>query len=224
MHKHFAIVGAGLMGLAVGASWARAGTLATINIDGSFSDWAGVPVLLTDAADSTSIDIAGVQIANDASNLYLRFTYHAAVNPNAAGSGSLYLSFDTDNNTATGFNVYGIGTVGSEAAFSNDFPFDQRTGFNVGALSAAANIAPFAFGNPAATTTSQEYSIPRNLAFSPSGTPVFGGSFTLMAWTDSASVDVTTGIPYTFAVVPEPTTALAVSMLAMACARRRRSL
>lgn len=220
MPKYHAIA-AGLIGLAVGSSQSRAGTLATISVDGSFSDWAGVPVLLSDAADSASIDFADVQIANDASNLYLRLTYHSAVNPNAAGSGSLYLSFDIDNSVATGFNIYGLNTVGSEAAFSNDFPFDQRTGFNVGALSAAAAIAPFAFGNPAATTTSQEYSIPRSLSFVNGGQNVFGSSFTLMLWTDSTSIDTTAGIPYTFAAVPEPTSGGALSILLMAIARRR---
>ena len=220
MSRHLTVVAAGLVSLVALGTQARAGTLADITIDGSFADWAGVPVLTTDAADSTAIDIADVQIANDASNLYLRVTYHTAVNPNAAGNGSIYLAFDTDNNLATGFNVYGMNVVGSEAGFSNDFPFDQRTGFNVGGLSAGASIAPFSFGVAANTTTSQEYSIPRNLAFSTDNQPVFGNSFTLMLWTDSStSIDVTGGIGYTFAV-PEPASLAVLGLMALAMRRR----
>ena len=110
----------------LGAS-ARAGTFKTIAIDGDFTDWAGVPVLASDpTGDGAPIDYGDVQIANDANNLYLRVTYRTAVNPNV--SPSSFLSFDTDNNVATGFNIYGDNIVGAEASFQNDFGFEQRTG------------------------------------------------------------------------------------------------
>ena len=100
--NHFVLATAGLISLAIGAARSDAGTFANIAIDGTFTDWSGVPVLLSDPSDSTKIDIANVQIANDAANLYLRVTYHTAVNPNTGPS--LFLAFDADNNTATAPN------------------------------------------------------------------------------------------------------------------------
>jgi hypothetical protein len=188
-----------LAAVSVAGLSSRGGTFTTITVDGSFTDWAGVPVLTSDAAgDGNPIDIADVQIANDADNLYLRVNYHTPVNPNVGPS--IYLAFDTDRNVATGFNVYGLSVVGSEAAFQNDFPFEQRTGFNSGSLTAAATISPVDFGDPGNVFSSQEYSIPRNVAYSSDSVPVFGTGFNLMLWTDSGiAADTTIGISYDFA-------------------------
>ena len=105
-----------------------AGTYANISIDGNFSDWQGVPVVATAPAGTsgTNLDLASLSIANDESNIYLLVTYNAPVNPNAGPS--VFLAFDTDNHPATGFNVYSLGLVGSEAAWQNDFPFAQSNG------------------------------------------------------------------------------------------------
>ncbi len=181
-------------------SAASAGTFTTITVDGDMSDWASVPILVTDAsADGNPIDIGTVQMANDLDNLYIRLSYITPVNPNVGPS--IFLALDTDSSVATGFNIYGLSTVGSEAGFQNDFPFDQRTGFNVGSLSAAATISPIDFGNPAATVSSQEYAIPRNIAYVNTPGPVFANpGFNLMFWTDSSlAADVTSAVPYLFA-------------------------
>jgi hypothetical protein len=175
---------------------ARAGTYANITIDGSYSDWATVPVAVTDpVGDGDPIDFGAIQIANDANNIYLHVHYNTAVNPNAGPS--TFLAFDTDNNVNTGFDIYGLHTVGSEAGYQNDFPFDQRGGFNSGGISGAALISPYA-----TSTTDQEYAIPRNATYTSDGQPVFANnSFTLMLWTDSGVVaDTTAGIPYSFAI------------------------
>ena len=190
-------------------SSAFAGTFKTIAVDGDFSDWTGVPILTADAAgDGTPIDIGNVQIANDVANLYLRVSYNTPVNPNVGPS--LYLAFDVDSNLATGFNIYGLGAVGSDAGFQNDFPFDQRGGFNSGSLTAAATISPIDFGNPAAVVSSQEYSIPRDVKFANDLISVFANpGFKLMLWTDSSvAADTTIGIPYLFA---SPATGWAVN-------------
>ena len=181
------------------ASPGAAGTFTTITIDGDFADWAAVPTLLTDAAgDGDPIDIAGVQIANDADNLYLRVAYHTPVNPNVGPS--IYLAFDIDRDLATGFNIYGLNIVGSDAGFQNDFPFDQRGGFNSGALTAAATISPVDFLDPGNVFASQEYSISRSVAFASDNVPVFGAGFNLMIWTDSGTAaDTTSAISYDFA-------------------------
>ena len=176
-----------------------AGTYASIAIDGNFSDWTSVPIALTDpAGDGNPTDFGNIQIANDNNNLYLHITYNTAVNPQA-GAG-VFLAFDTDNNKATGFNVYGLGTVGSELGYQNDFPFRQGTGnFNTGdsVPGGAASIAPYAV-----TTTDQEYAISRSATFGSDGSPIFpNNSFTLMLYTNgNTQEDVTSGIPYTFAI------------------------
>ncbi len=202
--------------LSATAGAAFGGTFKTISVlDNDFSDWDDVPVVWTDpSGDGDPIDVATVQIANDDTHLYLRLTYHTAVNPNAWPS--MMLAFDTDNNAATGFDIFGLGVVGSDAGFSNDFPFDQRTGFNVGGISAGAAISPYF-----TVTTSQEYAIARNITYVNDGATVFGESFTLMFWVDGATVSDTSGaISYVFAV-PEPTALAGLGLGTLLLLRRR---
>ena len=189
------LASAALIGSAAAAPSALAGTFRTITIDGGYTDWTGVPVATTDpTGDGNPIDYGQVQIANDDSFIYLHVSYATPVNPNAGPS--TFLAFDTDNNVGTGFNIYGLNVVGSEAGYQNDFPFDQRGGFNSGGINGAASISPYF-----ATTTDQEYAIPRNATYANDNALVFGNtSFTLMLWTDSGvAADTTVGLPYTFA-------------------------
>src|ERR1017187_8028127 len=175
-----------------------AGTYAKINIDGSFSDWQGVPVVATALAGTsgTSLDLASLSIANDESNIYLLVTYNSPVNPNAGPS--VFLAFDTDNHPGTGFSVYSLGLVGSEAAWQNDFPFAQSNGvFNAGGITGgAALIAPFF-----SVTTTQEYAIARSATYTANGQPVFpGNTFTLMVYADpTPNTDLLGPVQYTCA-------------------------
>lgn len=183
------------------AMCASAGTYANITIDGSFSDWTGVPVLFTDATgDGSPIDLGTIQLANDENNLYIRLTYPTAVNPQ--GGSGVFLALDNDNNPATGFDVYGLGLVGAEAGWQNDFPFAQSNGvFNTGGLTGgAASISPYF-----TTTTEQEYAISRSATFTADGQPVFPNtSFTLLVYTVDGTADVAGPVAYEFAAVPEP--------------------
>lgn len=53
-----------------------AGTFKTIVIDDAYADWAGVPVVDSDAGDNFGgPDIADTQIANDNQYLYIRNTF-----------------------------------------------------------------------------------------------------------------------------------------------------
>jgi hypothetical protein len=187
-----------MVGLTVQAS---GGTYAKISIDGSFCDWAGVPVLYTDdSGDGDPIDLATIQMANDESNLYIRLTYHTAVNPQSGAGTSL--AIDNDSNPATGFDIFGLGLVGSEAGWQNDFPFAQSNGvFNAGDITGgAALIAPYN-----STTTEQEYAIPRSATFTANGQPVFpGDSFALLVYTTDGTNDVAGPVSYTFAPEPPP--------------------
>jgi hypothetical protein len=167
-----------------------------IVVDGSFADWASVPVVAMDASgdDGGGPDLAMLQVANDETNVYLHVQYHAAINPNA--SPSVMLAVDNDGNLGTGFDVFGLGFIGSEAGWQNDFPFQQTNGvFNSGTVSGgAASIAPYF-----AVTTEQEYAIRLDALFDSNGSPVFPAeAFDLLVYTDPTGANETMGpIDYT---------------------------
>src|SRR5688572_25289496 len=82
---------------------ATAGTFKSINIDGSFGDWAGVPLLHSDPADNpTSVDYSDIYVANDDNYLYIRFTLHESAD---ASTFRQNIFIDADNNPATGYNA-----------------------------------------------------------------------------------------------------------------------
>ena len=84
-----------------------AGTFKTIVIDDAYADWAGVPVVDSDAGDNFGgPDIADTQIANDNQYLYIRNTF---ANSLALGT---FISIDTDKNSATGFDIFSAGVFG----------------------------------------------------------------------------------------------------------------
>jgi len=173
-----------------------------------FADWAasGIPVVDMDPADNPGdsfVDLADLQIANDASYLYLHMTMHN----DPTSLGNLYLAFDTDQDLATGFDVFSAGLIGSDFAYQTDFPFQQATGvFNTGAmiLGETALIFPFwteagpPFGNEI------EWRIPLSVAIAPSpGTPAFpNDSFDMMVYTTDGLSDVSQVISYTLAEAP----------------------
>lgn len=117
------------LGAAIAAAPARAGTYKTITIDGSFGDWAGVPVAHEDPADSTeSADYRRIWIANDDEFIYLRFTLERPANPFLSNAN---LFVDTDADPFTGFQVF----VGSELLIQGGAGYDERGGgFNEGGV------------------------------------------------------------------------------------------
>jgi hypothetical protein len=200
----------------------HAGTFATITIDNDYSDWTGIPVLDSDGGDNVGgPDIGDTQIANDNDNLYIRNTF-----PNN-DSMQTYIALDVDGNTATGYDIFGAGLIGSEAGWQNDFGFAQSTGvFNSGGLSGDylggghALLSPFVDA-----TSSRELAISLDALFAADNSPVFpDGTFTLLFWTDNGSGDVSAPIQYTLAVaVPECSTLVLAPLAAMAvCWKRRR--
>lgn len=70
-----------------------------------------------------------MKAANDDDYLYVLVGYQGMVDTNTAnGSPSVFHSLDNDANTATGFNIYGLGRIGAEVSWQNDFPFAQSAG------------------------------------------------------------------------------------------------
>jgi hypothetical protein len=201
---------------------AMAGTYLTPTIDGNGSEWSGVPIAINDGVDAgATIDIATVQIANDDSNLYFHVTFQTAVNPQS-GAGT-FVAIDTDNNTATGYDIFGLGAIGSEYGLQNDFPFEQTNGvFNTGGgvTGGAASIAVYN-----TTTNEQEYAISRSATFTASGNPVFTSNTIGVAFysTDGAGDFAGTAV-YTFAAVPEPSTWVLVGIGCLALPFLRRGL
>ena len=84
-------------------------TFKHINVDGSFSDWTGVPLAYTAVAGATNaIQYQNVYIANDQTNLYIRFTLYAPWPAFQNSYDNIFI--DADNNPGTGFGVGGIGS------------------------------------------------------------------------------------------------------------------
>ena len=142
----------------------------TIAVDGNDADWSDLPVLATDPVGDGIPDIVSVKIANDADYIYMLVRYNAASDVNGFnGSPGNFVSVDNDSDTATGFNVYGLGQIGSEVSWQNDFPFAQDAAtYNRGAVftNGAAGIAPYH-----ANTTLQEYRIRRDATYTAGGGP-----------------------------------------------------
>jgi len=189
---------------------ALAGTFRTISIDDDYSDWVGVPVLDSDGGDNQGgPDIGDTQIANDNDNLYIHNTF-----PNGLALGT-FVALDVDSNVGTGFDVFSLGLIGSEAGWQNDFPFTQdAANFNNGSGmsgdyfgSGAALLTPFA------NASDRELAISLSAVFNAGGAVFPDGDFTILIWTDLGvgpdgtfdgfNGDVSAPIAYTLAV-PEP--------------------
>ena len=99
-----------------------------------------------------------------------------------------YIALDIDSNTATGYDIFGLGLIGSEAGWQNDFAFAQATGvFNSGGLSGDyfggghALLSPFADA-----TTNRELAISLDAAVRRRQLPRFpDDTFTILFWTDN---------------------------------------
>jgi hypothetical protein len=118
---------------ACGASaWAQTAVPSTfkhITIDGSFSDWTGVPLAYTGAVGTNAtIEYENIYIANDQTNLYIQFTLYAPWDAFDNSYDNLFI--DADDNPATGYSVAGIG---SEMLIQGGAGYqEQNGGFNEG--------------------------------------------------------------------------------------------
>jgi len=178
-------------------------------VDGDKTEWAAVPVSLTDSSGDGTQDIISVRLANDTDHLYLLVEYDSLTGVNTFnGSPSMFLSLDTDLDTGTGFDIYGLGMIGADIGWQNDFPFSQASGiFNTNGTftGAVAMISPF---NTSARF--QEYAIRRDATYSINGSPALNvftkDSVRVAFWTDGDHPEFSGVAEYRFAPDPEQTT------------------
>lgn len=184
--------------------------------ESAFDDWNDIPLAVTDPADNPSvfniIDIMDVKIANDADFIYIYVSGHT---PRTNG---MYLAFDADQDLATGFDIYGLGLVGSEIGYVNDFVFDQRTPgvFNNNQPDPGGSCCtggPLDLNNGGAAMYpawdvefgEREWGIPLDAMWSevePFGPTFPNPTFNFIVWTDQGLSDVTDVITYTLATPP----------------------
>jgi hypothetical protein len=169
------------------------GTYRSITIDGTFSDWAGVPWAYQGSVDTNPVNFADVQFANDSNYLYghvILFSPYAIFSDYYT-----HLFIDTDDNSQTGYLVNGA-LFGSEMMIESGFGYDQRNGsFNAGSVSDLGwAIAP--------SSSSAEFEFRVSLAsLYPDSTKVFGTNAMRLLMQDDRGPEtaVETGIPYILA-------------------------
>jgi len=179
-----------------------------VTVDGNKSEWNAIPVSLIDPTGDGTQDIISVRLANDTDHLYLLVEYDFLTGVNTFnGSPSTFLSLDTDLDTGTGFDIYGLGLIGAEVGWQNDFPFSQTSGiFNTNGTftGGVATIAPFN-----TNALFQEYAIDRDAKYSIDGSPALNvftqDSVRVAFWTDGDHPEFCGVADYRFAPDPEET-------------------
>jgi len=179
--------------IAVVPGTTAAGNYKTISIDGSFSDWSGVPWAYEGAVDGNPVNFTQVQFANDTNHLY----GHVKLSSPYALFSNYYthLFVDTDRNAQTGYPVTGA-LFGSEMMIETGYGYDQRNGsFNAGAISNLGWASA-----PAGSGAEFEFQVSLAAQYQ-DGTRVFGtNAFQLLLQDDRGpETAVETGIPYILA-------------------------
>jgi hypothetical protein len=169
------------------------GNYRRISIDGTFSDWAGVPWAYQGNMDTNPVNFAAVQFANDTNYLYCHFLLYSPYAPFSDYYTHLFI--DTDSNSQTGYQVTGA-LFGSEMMIESGNGYDQRNGsFNAGSVSDLGwSIAPAGAG------TEFEFRVSLGALY-PDGTRVFGTNAMRLLLQDDRGPElaVETGIPYSLA-------------------------
>jgi hypothetical protein len=170
-----------------------AGNYKTINIDGSFSDWAGLPWAYQGAVDGNPVNFTQVQFANDTNRLY----GHVRLSSPYALFSNYYthLFVDTDRNAHTGYPVTGA-LFGSEMMIETGYGYDQRSGsFNAGTVSNLGWASA-----PAGSAAEFEFQVSLAAQY-PDGSRVFGTNAFRLLMQDNRGPEtaVETGIPYILA-------------------------
>jgi hypothetical protein len=169
----------------------RVSFISTILIDGSFDDWAGVPMVVSDPQDATDAeDWKDVFITHDDEFLYVRVTLHSPGDP-ADFHNNIF--FDTDNNPGTGYPF----RIGSEMLLQGGGGYQQKNGgFNEGDI----NDLNWAMA-PDAPATDFEFRISRRARYATDNLPVFAhSSVTLLLESENDSFATRDTAPDTGAI------------------------
>jgi hypothetical protein len=178
------------------------GTFKHITIDGSFDDWTGVPLAYTaPEGPANAIQYENVYIANDQTNVYIRFTLYSP-RPSAFANSYDNIFVDADDNSGTG---YPVGGIGSEMLIQGGIGYQERNGgFNEGAINGLGwNIAG------SADSTDFEIAISLGATYASDGTVVFANSTIALllegdntSYVNTAFAPPAGGFVYTFAPAP----------------------
>jgi hypothetical protein len=159
-----------------------------IVIDGSFDDWAGLEIAHIDDQESPAAgtDFKDIWVSTDADYIYIRFTLHAAGNPNTFLNN---IFIDADNDSATG---YSVAAIGSEMLIQSGSGYQEKNGgFNEGGI----NDLDFAIA-PEGSDTDFELRISRRAKYANDGTRVFtGDTIRVVLETEDASFATTDVAP-----------------------------
>jgi hypothetical protein len=178
------------------------GTFKHITIDGSFDDWTGVPLAYTATNQpANAIQYENVYIANDQTNLYIRFTLYTP-RPTAFQNSYDNIFIDADNDPSTGLSTGGIG---SSMLIQWGGGYQEKNGtFNEGGINNLGwNIA----GSP--DSTDYELVISLGATYDSDSTLVFASNTIaiLLEGDDTSYANVefvppSGGLVYTFATQP----------------------
>ena len=154
------------------ASNTRVTFKSSIVIDGSFDDWASVPLAFTDPQDSTeSLDYKDAYIANDDDFIYMRVVLWA---PGEVSDFHNNIFIDADNDVATGLAFSGIG---SDLLIQSGGGYEQQPGvFNNGTASALDWLLA-----PGEAATEVEFRFSRRAIYDGSGAFVFTTNMVVIA-------------------------------------------
>ena len=190
------------MALAAGAA---DGTFKRISIDGSFADWAGVPIAWADPSETTAgADFRDVYVANDEQYLYIRFTLYTNDTPFTSRNN---IFIDGDNNSASGFHPLGL-AFGSEMLIQSGTGYQEKNGgFNEGAINGLGWTA-----SPTGSAVDFELRISRAAMYASDSAPVFTEStIAILLESENTSFvavdlapDTGSSIIYSFANPPPP--------------------
>ena len=179
--------------LAVPGPQGAAGNFRNINIDGDFSDWAGVPWAYQGTPDGNPVNFVQVQFANDASNLYCHFVLAANAAPFSDYNTHLFV--DRDDNAQTGYEAASA-AFGSEWMVEGGAGYDERNGsFNAG------TIAGLGWALAPASGTEFEFRVSLAATF-PDGTPAFTNTTFRLLLQDNRGGEVATGNGLSYILAP----------------------
>lgn len=134
-----------------------------ITIDGDISDWADVPVAITDPSGDggTGRDLRAIYLANNGTMLFIRFESYNS----DAFDGNELIGIDGDNSAATGFNLFG-GGIGSDTLLGGATAYGETTGnFNSGgATPSGVSFGPFTASTDIELAVDLSTTIPGDIA------------------------------------------------------------